>query len=373
MNTTPTGSRSPLADAAGYSLVEMMVAMGITTVIMTATMTGLADVSKGSEMVLNMTAMNKALRSGMDLLERDMLQVGSGLPPGHVILVPSGAGSSPVKIPGPPGTAFIQAAGDPDISAVLPSPGLGPSVNGHATDVLTVLMADNTFLNITVTAVALTSVDVSAVVAGQAVNIATGPDRVSPGQLMMISKGSSTTLVEITAVDTATRRLTFSNGDSLNLNQSGAAAGNMAAINALAPVNSPNGVQLTRIRMITYYLDATIDPKHPRLVRRINNGHPTNFDNTSGTAVAMDIENLTFNYDLNDGNTNPSNVRMTAADIGGTGACAPNPCSTNQIRKVDVLITARSSNVNNPKARSFHNTLASQVSFRGMAFVDEYK
>jgi hypothetical protein len=147
----------------------------------------------------------------------------------------------------------------------------------------------------------------------------------------------------------------------------------MAAINALAPVNSPNGVQLTRIRMITYYLDATIDPKHPRLVRRINNGHPTNFDNTSGTAVAMDIENLTFSFDLNDGNTNPSGVRMTAADIGGTGACAPNACSTNQVRKVDVLITARSSNVNNPKARSFHNTLASQVSFRGMAFVDEYK
>jgi hypothetical protein len=320
-----------------------------------------------------MTAMNKALRSGMDLLERDMLQVGSGLPPGHVILVPSGAGSTPIRIPGPPGTAFVQAAGDPDISAVLPGPGLGPVVNGKATDVLTVLMADNSFLNVTVTAVALTSVDVSLTVGGQPLNIATGADRVSPGQLMMITKGSNTALVQITAVDTASRRLTFSNGDSLNVNQSGAAAGNMAAINALAPANSPLGVQLTRIRMITYYLDATIDPKHPRLVRRINNGHPTNFDNTSGTAVAMDIENLTFSFDLNDGNTNPSNVRMVPLDLTVAGACAPNPCNTNQIRKVDVLITARSENATNPKARSFHNTLATQVSFRGMAFVDEYK
>ena len=190
---------------------------------------------------------------------------------------------------------------------------------------------------------------------------------------MMISKGSFTALVQVTAVDTGTRRLTFGNGDSLNLNQSGAAAGNLPALNALAPVNSPSGVQLTRIRMITYYLDATIDPKHPRLVRRINNGNAMSFDNTTGTAVAMDIENLTFAYDLNDGNTNPSGVRMTAADIAGTGACAPNPCSTNLIRKVDVLITARSSNVVNPKARSFHNTLASQVAFRGMAFVDEYR
>jgi hypothetical protein len=169
----------------------MMVAMGITTVVMTATMTGLADVSKGSEMVLNMTAMNKALRSGMDLLERDMLQVGSGLPPGHVILVPSGAGSTPIRIPGPPGTAFTSVAGDPDISAVLPSPALGPTINSHATDVLTVLMADNTFLNVTATAVALTSVDVSATVGGVAVNIATGPDRVSPGQLRIGHRAGS--------------------------------------------------------------------------------------------------------------------------------------------------------------------------------------
>ncbi len=373
MTTTRTATRSPLADPSGYSLIEMMLALGITTVVMAATMTGLSDVSKGSEMVLNMTAMNKALRSGMDLLERDMLQVGSGLPPGHVILVPSGAGSSPIRLPGPPGTNFTSVAGDPDISAVLPSPGLGPTINGHATDILTVLMADNSFLNVTVTAVAATSVDVSATVNGVALDIATGPDRVSPGQLMMISRQSSTALVQVTGVDYGTRRVTFGDGDSLNLNQSGAAGGNLPAINALAPANSTDGVQLTRIRMITYYLDATIDPKHPRLVRRINNGDPMTFDNTSGTAVAMDIEDLTFSYDLNDGNTNPSGVRMTAADVAGTGACTPNPCSTNQIRKVDILITARSSNIVNPQARSFHNTLASQVAFRGMAFVDEYK
>ena len=49
---------------------------------------------------------------------------------------------------------------------------------------------------------------------------------------------------------------------------------------------------ITRMRMITYYLDATIDARHPRLGRRINNGHPTTFNNTLGTAVAMDVENM---------------------------------------------------------------------------------
>jgi hypothetical protein len=124
--------------------------------------------------------------------------------------------------------------------------------------------------------------------------------------------------------------------------------------------------------MITYYLDATTDPMHPRLVRRINNGSPTAFDNTLGTAIAMDIEYLTFTFDINDGATNPSKVAMTAADLNGSGACAGNPCSPSQIRKVNITMTARSRNAVVATARSFRNTLSSQVAFRGMAFVDEY-
>jgi len=57
--------------------------------------------------------------------------------------------------------------------------------------------------------------------------------------------------------------------------------------------------------MVTYYLDASV-AEHPRLVRRINNGHPMTFDNTLGTAVAIDVENLQFTYDLADGATNAS-------------------------------------------------------------------
>ncbi len=368
MTTMPSGDgRSRRADAAGYSLVELLIAMGVTTAVMGATMAGLADVTRSSEVVLSITDMNKSLRGGMDLIERDMLQVGSGLPPGHVINVPSGLGATPVRIPGPPGTAMTQVAGDTDISAVLPGPGLGPVVNGTATDTLTVLMADNTFLDMALSAVSSTTVDVAA-----GPDIAAGPDRVSPGQLMMIWKGSFTTLVQVTAVDTGARRLTFADGDSLNLNQSTAAAGNLPFINAQAPVNSAANTFITRVRMISYYLDATTDAAHPRLVRRINNGSPVTFDNTAGTAVALDVENLTFRFDLNDGNTNPASVQMNASDIAGTGACSPNPCSTNQIRKVDIVLGARSRNAGNSHARSYHNALASQVSFRGMAFVDEY-
>ena len=97
--------------------------------------------------------------------------------------------------------------------------------------------------------------------------------------------------------------------------------------------------------MVTYYIDnATTDTARPRLVRRMNNGHPTTFDNNLGTAVAFDIENLQITYDLSDGSTNPAHIDMDQDDLDGTvnGGCTPDPCSPNQIRKVNMQLSGRS-------------------------------
>ncbi len=110
-----------LAATAGFSLVELLVAMGLFTVIMGATMAGLADVMKGNELIMTISAMNGGLRSGTDVMIRDLLQAGSGLPASHTVKIPSGAGSVPVRIPGPPGTAFQTAVGDLVLPAVMPA------------------------------------------------------------------------------------------------------------------------------------------------------------------------------------------------------------------------------------------------------------
>jgi Tfp pilus assembly protein PilW len=367
MRTTPRTRRS-LASQAGYSLAELMVAMGIMTVVMGVTMGGISDVLKANDVVLQMVGMNNSLRAGMDLMVRDLLQVGAGLPTGHTVTIPNGVGSATVRIPGPPGTAFTTAATDTTLPAVIPMAGAGPVINGTATDTLTVLMADNTFLNVPITAATSTSITFPATV-----DLGAGPDRVTPGQLMMVSKGSLTTLVQVTAVNVATRLLTFASGDSLRLNQPGAASGNLTALNAAVPANDPTAVNVTRIRMISYYLDATHDPNHPRLARRINNGHPTSFNNTLGTAVAIDAENLQFSYDISNGTTNPGGVEMNADDLTVAGACSPAACGPTQIRKVNVALTGRSRDSMNQAARVLRNTLQSQVSLRGMAFVDRYR
>jgi type IV pilus assembly protein PilW len=364
-----TSAIRPRSDDAGYSLIELMIAMLVTIIVMGATLGGLDDATRTNAAVQRLTTMNNTLRLAMDLIIRDLLQAGSGLPKGHVILVPSGG--ELIRRPGPPDTNYTNDEGDLDIAAVIPGPGLGPVINGEATDIITILTADNNFTDVGVTAVASTSVTVD-----PAIDIDSGVDRVIEGQLMMVLKGSTTTLVQVTNVDGGTNQLTFGTGDSLNLNQTGAGiVGNLAALNAVAPTGAaaPAATRITRVRMISYYLDNVTSPEHPRLVRRINNGDPVEFDNTLGTVVAVDIENLRFSYDLNDGADNPSEVRFVADDYTDSGACAPAECSPTQIRKVNVTVAARSENAAIPGSRVYRNSLTSQVSLRGMALVNDYQ
>ena len=365
---TPASTSARLVSTAGYSLIEMMIAMGLMTVVMGATLGSLSDVVKWNDAVVSLTTMNDSLRSGMDLMVRDLLQVGSGLPPGHNVTIPHGDGAVRLRLPGPPGSAFETAAGATSIPAVIPWPGGGPQVNGVATDVLTVLMADNTFLDVALTAVTATTVSIAA---GPVLDA--GPDRVTPGQLMMVTKGSQVALVQVTDVDTATRTLTFAAGDSLNLNQPDADNGTLDALDDAAPAQTPASTFVSRLRMITYYIDAITDASHPRLVRRVNNGHPTAFNNTLGTAVAHDMASLQLTYDISNGTNNPGNIEMTDSDTTTTTTCTGSPCAATQIRKVNLQLTGRSRNAANTKQRVFHNTLTSQVALRGMAFVDEYR
>ena len=78
-------------------------------------------------------------------------------------------------------------------------------------------------------------------------------------------------------------------------------------------------------------------------------------------------------YDISNGTNNPGNVEMTTTDQGVSGACAPAACAATQIRKVNVMLTGRSANAVNTNLRVFRNSLQSQISLRGMAFVDEYR
>ena len=196
----------------------------------------------------------------------------------------------------------------------------------------------------------------------------------------MLVKGSNSALVQVSRV--AGQVISFAAADSLRLNQTAAADGTALELRNTAPTDLVPNPQTnppqflisstaTRIRMISYYLDVTTDSARPRLIRRINNGGTWNdFDNSNGTVVAFDIENLQFTYDLSDGVSNPANVRMNDNDLTSAGPCKPNPCYPRQIRKVNILLSGRSRLPRKGVAAKLQERLVTQVSLRSMAFVD---
>jgi prepilin-type N-terminal cleavage/methylation domain-containing protein len=371
-----TSERSTAGDA-GFTLVELMVAMGIVLVIMGGTLKVLNDGYRAAESATGMLSLNNNMRIGVDLLVRDLIQVGQGLPPGRTIQVPSGVGALSIQRPHPQGSLCTEwLAGTTAISAVTPGPGCGPGVNGVATGMVTTLAVDTALESLPVW-----SFDLVAHVAtvatpaqsptGRDISVG-GNDDVRVGDLMMFTKGSGSALVYVTAVNAA-QSFTFGAGDPMNLNQFAAILNGTVDDLAAAAPTTANSANVSRIRMITYYIDNTLDPTTPRLVRHTNWGDPAAAVNRRGQTVAFAIENLQFTYDMLNGTNNPSNVQMVDADLTAGGACAPSPCSPNQIRKVNVFVAGRSAQVFSATKRFFRATLSTQVSLRSLALVDRYR
>lgn len=377
------------SDESGFTLIELLITAGLMLVVMAGASQVMTSALRSESAAKQMLDMNSHLRATMDLMQRDMLQVGQGLPVGRRIGIPNGTGAQPLNRPGPgvadecPGVAFFPT--DSELAAVTVGAGLGPSMNGDCTDVITILAADNLFGPVPIASIASNG---QSLVIHNSVDISDSPDvrndNLQPGDLLMLTKGSSSVLMQVTEVEGQV--VTFGTGaedDPIGLNQFDTTLTMLGTINqikAQAPAD-PNVPQIvagqqvrrtteaTRIRMITYYVDNVTDPQTPRLSRVVGGAQPN--------AVGLGVQALRFTYDIADGADNPASVRMTDADMDGSGACDPNACSVNQIRKVNILLSMRAGNEVSGNSlehgRQSQNTLYTQVSLRSLAFVDRYR
>src|SRR5271155_1572539 len=116
----------------GFSLIELMVAMAVTLIIVAATLGLFVSALRTNESSQQLSNMNGNLRSAVNLISRDLLQAGQGIPTGGVTL-PAGAGCTAVNRPVPVGTATFgygcaNAATNPNLPAFMPGNALGPAV-----------------------------------------------------------------------------------------------------------------------------------------------------------------------------------------------------------------------------------------------------
>ncbi len=328
----------------GFSLVEILMVLLITSLILAGT----ANFFK-SAMQLNESSTLKSdadhnFRAAMNLMSRDLMQAGQGIPTGGVP-IPTGTGILAIVRPGPAGSNLTFPSGNTTIPSVTPGDALGTTVLGQTTDMITVLYADNT-LDLSSVPLQAIATDGSTMTVDASIPI-TGNNGIAVGDLILFNNALGYAMQMVTSTN-GTQTVTMATGDSMNWNQRSAPQGTILQLMSGGAFPTTTA---TRVWMISYHIDTTADPDLPRLMRQINNHTPR--------VVAVGIENLQVSYDLVDGSTNPTNVSNTT--------------TPNLIRKANLFLAVRSAGTNSQTGEIFRTNLRTQISFRSLAFVDRYR
>lgn len=363
----------------GFTLMELMVAMALGLLVMGA-MASLFKVGMNSTILLEQRVETQQnMRAAIDIISRDISQAGAGVPSGGIQL-PTGAGNNGLSKFGcdQSGTCHVLnhtypangastnymygiipgfLNGVESGAAILAAP--APAVN----DSVTVVYCDynfplfqykGVFSNLNGTAMTLTQI------AGDTPPAINGAGGVQVGDLIMVSGASLTGVGEVTNITwnsgTSTGTITFANGDPLNINQSGAASGNLAAV---ANAAGGGSVSVIRLYVVTYYLKTATAayagaPQTVRLMRQVNGLTPV--------PVADEIINLQVAFDTYNSTTNALDANQ--ANPIGVGE------SPNNIQKVNLIVMGES--INTWGNRSQNSYLATDVSARNMSFRNRY-
>lgn len=355
----------------GFTLVELLVAVAITIIIVAVSLDALNQGQHTSEAISLMSNMTENLRAGMDQIQHDLVLAGSGIPVGG-ISIPNGGGPA-INEPSPAGFAYTFPVGSTSISAVTPGHLLGPLISGAVnSDMVTVIYADNqTFgpLNPPVALNANFINDPGAVLPDKACNgtinaagtsatfdatcivFNAGNGAVVPGDLIMFSNAQGNTLEYVTSV--ANQTMNFAAGDPYGLNGTADTAGTISQLQSAPGVYPPTTA--TRIWMVTYYLDNT-NPAGPRLMRQLN------FFPAEPVSESIEALWITYNF-------------VNGAACGAACSNQPIPpagLTANQMMSANIFLAARSDKAFSWTKQTFRSNLVSQISLRGLVFVDQF-
>jgi type II secretory pathway pseudopilin PulG len=379
---------------AGFTLLELMIAMSVTMVLLYAAVLAFKDAQTTNSIVKQSADMTDNLRAGLNLMIQDIQQTGTGIPTGGIPIpfTSNGSTTAPCGTTAPINRPVLGGASTfPACNSVMPSvePGnmLGPPITApdattgtvqnpnSITDEITVLYADNTAgldakpinqpptttppspgcpngsLNLNGTLLTITFD------ATNCVNLANAGITIQTGDLIMLTNSLGTALVYVTSVNGQT--ISFASGDPFKLNGRSDNSGTVNQLMTAGCNGAPScfpATTATRIWMVSYYLDNVTSPPYIRLIRQVNFKTPT--------PVGETLENLQFTYNFFDGVTNPSNQPTVPAGN-----------SESQIRTVNLYLGARSSYRVSHGNQSLYSrsNLMTQVSLRSMAYFNKYQ
>jgi hypothetical protein len=331
----------------GFTLIEALLATALTLVVVGA---GLGAFTKGMDITDTariISETNQSLQVAESLMVRDFIQIGQGIPRGG-IPIPTGAGSAAIARPAQAGAALTFPGAWTTMPAAGPGGSMGPVVLGVTTDIVTMLYADSS-LQLNQYQLIAVAADGSSMTVDDRTPI-TNADGLKVGDVILFTNALGNAMQMVTQTNN-NQTVNFALNDAIGLNQRGAAQGTVMNIQA-GGVFPPTTA--TRVLMISYYVDTATDPALPRLMRQVNGGAPR--------AIALGVENLQLSYDFVDGVGNPTNQESV-----------PAANSPNQIRKVNLFMSARSLDLNTHTKQYYRNTVATQIGLRSLSFMDRYR
>jgi type IV pilus assembly protein PilW len=344
----------------GFSLMELMVAMSLGLLVMTA-MASLFKSGMNSVMLVTQRAENQQdMRAAVDLMTKDLSMAGAGLPSGGIQLPLGGTLSKFGCDQG--GTCHVTSFNYPGNYMYGIIPGFSDGVEGGASipaapapavnDAVTVVYCDYNFplFEYLVTFPSTTS--------GTSITLAPNPTytpapaainsagAIQVGDLIMLSNNLGTAVGEVTGLTSTS--IAFANLDPLAINQNSATSNNIKAIAA-----GSNTVAY-RLFAVTYYLTVPAAGQTPRLMRQVNGLTPV--------PVADNIINLQVAYDT----YNTTTGALDANQANPLGVAE----SPNNIQKINLVVMGQSIINNGNKSQNMF--LATDISARNMAFRNIY-
>ncbi len=385
-----------IAQEDGFTFTELLVS---TTVMLLVLGTALTTFKNGlviNDSASQMADANQNLRAGTNLFLKDLMMAGRIIGT-EGIAMPTGAGVTAFARPGPPGTNLtFNLIVDDDTTLNLPSLtsgyGLGPTIKGTTTDMVTLLTVDEFMPSLTTQPAVSVAPALEGTIApdGQSVTLPatslwllgdstqdTPPIQV--GDLVFFASPSGNAIQTVTSKDATHIYFAGPNNtnDWFHFNQPTAPTRPLAGMKGTTSTATPwtTTVTLFRAMMITYYVDNTTNPAVPRLTRVVNHCPTTGICPAAfqPQALAGIVEDLDLTYDLVDGvdpavGVNPANITSLPYTDG-----AGNTYSPNQIRKVNVHMGVRSEAVSKPNQDYVRNHVSTSVDVRSLASVDRYE
>jgi len=338
----------------GFTLVELMVAMGLGLLVLSGTLALTSQAVGISDLVNQRSEMQQNGRIAINLLARDLSLAGTGFPTDGVQL-PSGASSQDSYFACDSSGCYItnNVYSQERLFAVTPGDGKGPTINGLATDTVTLVYNDTSskfdqYL--------LTDIQDDGEKIWFDLNTTTAYDDpvlgLAEGDVLLFSNSNGVCVGQVTAV-LENGEVRINPDDNLNFNQTGAGLGNIKSM-----IHPPGPTEFAptyarRINIITYYIDDS-DPDSPMLMHQVS-GHPP-------AAIAENIEGLQITYDIFDDVT-----EVSTADLPDAGSFPT------QVRKINISLTTRSPG-KTMLGRDFQRiSLTTSVGPRNLTFRDRYQ